>query len=240
VVTLTLQNLGKRFNRHWIFRHLNYTFQAGTAYAITGANGSGKSTLLQVLAGAVTLSEGKVELTTDHGPQTTGDNLQPATNIPENQNSALPVVRHLSSVVAPDKHHQYLSIAAPYLEVIEEMTLIEFLQFHFQFKPLLPGFTIPQIMEYVQLKGAAHKQIRHYSSGMKQRVKLAQAVFSYVPIVLLDEPLTNLDVKGEALYNGLIENFCKHRLTIVCSNAEAEMHFCKERLAIEQFSLQNK
>ncbi len=206
VVTIDLQNVGKRFNRHWVFRHINYTFQSGTAYAITGANGSGKSTLLQVLSGAITLSEGNVLISTTNGQQ------------------------------AVEKHYQHLAIAAPYLEVIEEMTLIEFLEFHFQFKPTLPGFTVPQIIEYVQLKTAGNRQIRHYSSGMKQRVKLAQAIFSNVPIVLLDEPLTNLDVKGEALYNQLIDNFCKQRITIVCSNAEAEMHFCKERLAIEQFA----
>lgn len=213
VVKLELQDLGKRFNRHWIFRHVNYTFYSGKAYAITGANGSGKSTLLQVLSGAVTLSEGKVEISV--GSEQLAENSWKR--------------------IAPENHHQNLTVSAPYLEVIEEMTLAEFLEFHFQFKPKLSGFTIPQIMEYVQLKSAAHKQIRHYSSGMKQRVKLAQAIFSDVPIVLLDEPLTNLDIKGEALYNDLIENFCKHRITIVCSNAEAEMHFCKERLEISQF-----
>lgn len=208
---LQLENLGKRFNRHWIFRHLNYTFQSGIAYAITGANGSGKSTLLQVLSGAVTLSEGSVKLTIDWS--------QRATNI-----------------IAPEKHYQQLSVAAPYLEVIEEMTLTEFLEFHFRFKPMRPGFTIPKIIELVQLKTAANRQIRHYSSGMKQRVKLAQAIFSDVPIILLDEPLTNLDTKGEELYNQLVENFCKDRLLIICSNNEAEMHFCKERLSIENYT----
>ena len=212
MVILELENLGKRFNRHWIFRHLNYIFEAEKFYAITGANGSGKSTLLQVIAGAVTLSEGKVKLVES--------SRQSAENTTE---------------IVSEKHHQFLSIAAPYLEVIEEMTLIEFFEFHFRFKPLLPGFSIVQIIEMVQLQAAANRQIRQYSSGMKQRVKLAQAIFSNVPIVLLDEPLTNLDTKGEELYNYLIEAFCKNRLTIVCSNNEAEMHFCKERLDVEQY-----
>jgi ATPase subunit of ABC transporter with duplicated ATPase domains len=58
---ITLNNVGKRFNREWIFRHCNYQFQQGNSYAITGSNGSGKSTLLQVISGALTHSEGNIE-----------------------------------------------------------------------------------------------------------------------------------------------------------------------------------
>jgi ABC-type multidrug transport system ATPase subunit len=54
---LTAENLGKRFNREWIFRNFNYSFQPGV-YAITGPNGSGKSTLLQVLWGQLPPSQG--------------------------------------------------------------------------------------------------------------------------------------------------------------------------------------
>jgi ABC-type multidrug transport system ATPase subunit len=206
---LELKNVGKRFNRNWIFRHLNYTFKSGTAYAITGANGSGKSTLLQVLAGATTLSEGNILMAKD-----------------ENTTSSIP----------PENHYRNLSIAAPYLELIEEMTLTEFLQFHFQFKPILTDYNVSTIIQFIQLKNAANRQIRHYSSGMKQRVKLAQAIFSNVPVVLLDEPLTNLDVHGIELYYQLIENFCTNRMVIICSNSESEMHFCTERLVIENFT----
>jgi ABC-type Mn2+/Zn2+ transport system ATPase subunit len=60
-MTISLSNAGKRYNREWIFRQVNYTFQAGQFYAITGPNGSGKSTLLQALGGALLLSEGVSE-----------------------------------------------------------------------------------------------------------------------------------------------------------------------------------
>src|SRR5438874_8368180 len=60
-MNIQLTNAGKRFNRDWIFRRLNYTFQQGISYAITGPNGSGKSTLLQTIAGAIAPSEGIVE-----------------------------------------------------------------------------------------------------------------------------------------------------------------------------------
>ena len=57
-MTIFLSDAGKRFNRDWIFRHLNYQFEAGQSYAITGPNGSGKSTLLQALSGSMYINEG--------------------------------------------------------------------------------------------------------------------------------------------------------------------------------------
>ena len=205
-MTISLSDAGKRFNRDWIFRHVNYNFISGNSYAIVGPNGSGKSTLLQVISGAVGLSEGNV-------------------------------VSRESSAVSPaaENVYQYISIAAPYLEVIEEMTIVEFLEFHQNFKPLLPDASIKEIISVVGLESAAQKQIRYYSSGMKQRVKLAQAIFSDVPVILLDEPCTNLDLTGIALYQQLIETYCKDRLVIVSSNDEAEYGFCKERINMMRY-----
>jgi ABC-type multidrug transport system ATPase subunit len=199
---ISLTNAGKRFNRDWIFRNFNYEFIAGNAYAITGPNGSGKSTLLQVIGGAIAMSEGELKY-----------------------NSA-------GNKVETDKEYNYIAIAAPYLDVIEEMSVTEFLQFHQKFKPLLPSLDIKQIIHRVGLEQAADKQIRFYSSGMKQRVKLAQAIFSNVPVVLLDEPCTNLDGEGIALYQQLINEYCKERLVIVSSNDEQEYGFCGNKINI--------
>jgi ABC-type multidrug transport system ATPase subunit len=131
--------------------------------------------------------------------------------------------------------YRHISIAAPYLEVIEEMTVTEFLHFHQSFKPLLPALSIKEIISSIGLEAAADKQIRYYSSGMKQRVKLAQAIFSDVPVILLDEPCTNLDAQGIALYQQLIDDYCKDRLVIVSSNDKAEYGFCKERINILEY-----
>jgi ABC-type multidrug transport system ATPase subunit len=122
---------------------------------------------------------------------------------------------------------RFFSIAAPYLETIEEMTAIEFLKFHHQFKPLMSGMPVSQILERVGLKDAADKQIRYYSSGMKQRLKLAQAFFSDTPVLLLDEPTTNLDGPGIAMYHELIQDFTAERLLIISSNDPMEYSFCQ-------------
>jgi ABC-type multidrug transport system ATPase subunit len=227
---ISLINAGKRFNRDWIFRNFNYGFIAGTAYAITGPNGSGKSTLLQVIGGAMMMSEGTVKY--EVGSQKSevgGRKSERESGTPQ---SAVSIE---TKEVSVDQAFQYIAIAAPYLELIEEMTLTEFLQFHGQFKSFLPELTIPKIIAEIGLQNAAHKQIRYYSSGMKQRVKLAQAIFSNVPCVLLDEPCTNLDAAGIELYHQLISDHCNNRLIIVSSNDEQEYSFCKERISITDY-----
>ena len=196
---------GKRFNRDWIFRNFSYEFIKGGHYAITGPNGSGKSTLLQVLAGAIVSSEGNILY--ESGEQK----------------------------LVTDNIFTSLAIAAPYLEVVEEMTLMELLHFHRIFKPFLPGVQEKDIVTIMGLQVAAHKQIRYYSSGMKQRVKLAQAIFSDTPCLLLDEPCTNLDEAGTQLYHQLIEKYCKDRLVIVSSNDKQEYSFCREVVNIMNY-----
>lgn len=201
---IKMSKTGKRFNREWIFRNADLEFNSSTSYAITGPNGSGKSTLLQCIGGMLQLSEGKIQYE-DPGK---------------------------ASELKDEEVYKQISFCAPYLDVIEEMTLTEFLQFHNQFKPFSNKFSIEGIIEEIELKGAAHKQIRFYSSGMKQRVKLAQAIFSDCSIVLLDEPCSNLDTKGIELYHSLIEKYCKERLVIVCSNDEVEYSFTTERISV--------
>lgn len=207
---ILLTKVGKRYNRDWIFRHLDYEFSPGNSYAITGPNGSGKSTLLQVIAGALVHTEGKLS-------------YYPAAKANGNFDSA--------------NAYQYLSIAAPYLELIEEMTLHEFLDFHRHFKPFLNQLSNAEIASSVGLKTSLNKQIRYFSSGMKQRTKLAQAILSETPVVLLDEPCTNLDEEGIALYHSLIAAYGRNRLLIVSSNDRQEYDFCEKRLSILDYKI---
>jgi ABC-type multidrug transport system ATPase subunit len=115
------------------------------------------------------------------------------------------------------------------------MTSMEFLRFHQSFKPFLPSMSLPAIIDAVGLAAAAHKQIRFFSSGMKQRIKLAQALFSNTPILLLDEPTTNLDAEGIALYQHLIREYSAGRLVIVSSNDPQEYDFCEKVINIMEY-----
>lgn len=201
-MTISLNQAGKRYNYDWIFRKVTYTFRAGGRYAILGPNGSGKSTLLQVISGHQHQNEGSVSYL-----------LQDKT-------------------VPADTFYQHFSLAAPALELIEELTLKETLRFHLQFKQLLPGFTPEKVIAAISLEHAADKQLRHYSSGMRQRVKLALAIFSNTPVLLLDEPCTNLDTTGIKLYQDLIAQYAPGRTLIISSNDEQEYFMCEERLSI--------
>lgn len=197
---ITVNNAGKRFNRDWIFRNIRQEFTQGNHYAITGYNGSGKSTFLQCVAGALYINEGSIDYS--NGTET----------------------------IKPEEQFTYLSICAPYLEVIEEMTSLEFLQYHNSFKPFIQGADPISILEEIGLSHTKDKQIRHFSSGMKQRVKLAQAFFTDTPVLLLDEPCTNLDQKGFDLYTHLISQYCGSRLVLISSNDSNEYQSCSAEI----------
>jgi len=204
-MTITLENIGRRFNRDWIFRGVNYTFTAGNSYAVLGPNGSGKSTLLQVLNSSLTPSEGKI-IFTDNGKD-----------------------------IEPAAVYNKLSLAAPYLELIEEFSLSEVIDFHFQFKDFLPGMDRKAVIELLNMHASRNKLVRYFSSGMKQRLKLALAFCSDTEMLMLDEPTSNLDTQGVDWYLSLIEQFAANRLTIICSNQEHEYSFCKEKLSITDY-----
>lgn len=199
---IILENIGRRFNREWIFRNVNYTFQQGQSYAILGANGSGKSTLLQIIASSLTSSEGIINY--------------------QEKDKTLDV----------ESVYSRLSLAAPYLELIEEFTLLEQIKFHFKFKPYHHEMDAASIMALLDLEKSKNKSIKYFSSGMKQRVKLALAFCSDTAVLLLDEPTSNLDTQGIDWYLNLVNRFSKNRLTIICSNQAHEYQFCDNKLDI--------
>lgn len=107
---IELTGLGKKFNRDWIFKGIDVTIASSDRVAIIGPNGSGKSTLLQVISGVLSPNAGTIAF----------------------QNAGVDI--------SVENIYKNISIAAPYLELPEEMTLMELIQFHFSFKDQL-GFT---------------------------------------------------------------------------------------------------
>lgn len=205
MLKIELQHIHKRFGQEDILSDVNIVLDQPSSTALLGINGSGKSTLLQIIAGFVLPTKGKLVYTDDN------------------------------KTIEPDQQYQHISYCAPYLEVIEEMNLTEYLSYHFSFKKA--SLTIPEMISYIGLEHAKHKLIDHYSSGMKQRVKLAQAIFADTPIVLLDEPCTNLDSQGIALYRSMISDFCTNKILIVASNDHNEYDVCQQHIQMNQFKL---
>jgi len=131
--------------------------------------------------------------------------------------------------------YDQISIAAPYLELVEELTTIEHFKFHATFKSLVDTLSIQEMIQLIGLENATHKQIRYFSSGMKQRLKLALAIFSTSPILLLDEPCSNLDKEGYVLYKELIQKYAMHKLIIVGSNDPEEYAFCTQQINLMDY-----
>jgi len=206
MLEIMLDNVGKRFISGWVFRSLSSKISAGEAVVILGSNGSGKSTLLRILSGSLTPSQGDVSF-----------NLN-------------------DEVLAEDQVYKEVAIAAPYLELIEEYTLNEHIAFHFQFKKPLKGLDTSKIAGLINLQDDIARPVKQYSSGMLQRVKLGLAILSDTPVLLLDEPATNLDSDGVSWYNQLLKKHRNGRTVVICSNRrEEEYHFCDRELIMENY-----
>ena len=209
---VVLEGLGKRFRYEWIFRHMSLSLSAGQAYAVLGSNGIGKSTFMRVLSGQTTPSAGAVNMS------------------------------YAGKNVEIEDFYKYVSYAAPYIDLLEELTLAEMIDFHQKFKTLQAGLDTPAVIEWLGFQKSKDKQVRFFSSGMKQRLKLALAIGSTSPVLLLDEPTTNLDAQGVAWYQEAIAKFGQKssdteggRLVVVASNIGHDYLFCNHQLNISDY-----
>jgi len=202
---VTLGDIGKRYaSAHWVFKGLSLTIHAGDRIAITGNNGSGKSTLLQIIAGLISPSVGQVQYF-DQG-------------------------KELDKEIAL----QQMYFTAPYLELIQEFSVIELLQFHFKFKPLIRTENFSTLIQALYLEGNERKWIKNLSSGMKQRLKLGLMFYSGSHLILLDEPTTNLDEQGIQWYHEHIMRLPPEAIVIVASNQKQEYIFCDKIIQMEK------
>ena len=201
------ENIGKKFNREWIFRNLSFTLQNKQSLAITGPNGSGKSTLLQILSGYTPASEGTFRY------------------------------QKGKMIVQEDELYKHVSYAAPYLELVEEMTLTEMISFHRSFKPFADSISTEQFIRNIRMENAAEKEIRFFSSGMKQRVKLALALYTDTPVLILDEPTSNLDNTGIEWYLEEIKKQLGKKIVLIGSNQRYEYDFCDGEINVMKTSL---
>jgi ABC-type multidrug transport system ATPase subunit len=191
-ISINTQALSKRFNREWIFRNLDFQFNPGKVYAITGPNGSGKSTLLHVLWGQV--------------PQTSG------------------TIHYVSSAatIPVEEVHQQVAIAAPYMDLIEDFTLREMLNFHFRLRKIRYGLSIDNLLEIMYLRESQDKFIRNFSSGMKQRLKLGLAFYTEASLIFFDEPGSHLDAVAFVWYRDQLKKLPADCLIFIGSNDPEE------------------
>lgn len=205
-ITIQVTNAGKKFGREWIFRKVDLEIKPTEKIVILGLNGSGKSTLLQAMTGYLTLNEGSV----------TYSNHQ--------QN------------IEDEQQYKLISLASPYLELVEDFTLLEQIEHTNIYKPFLNHLSISQVVELSGLSAHKDKFIKLFSSGMRQRLKLTLAILADAPVLFLDEPTTNLDATVIDWYKNMIATYAMHKTIIVCSNSiKEEYAFCERIITMEDF-----
>jgi len=201
---VVLHQATKSFGREHVLRGVSHTFLSGSRTALLGPNGSGKSTLLQIVAGALAPTSGIV------------------------------THRLTGETVDPEAVYRHIAISAPYLGLYEDLSLSETIGFHRRFKPLLPGIGVDELARTAYLHHDLEKPVRHFSSGMKQRLKLALAILSDTPLLLLDEPCSNLDGRAIEWYGELLRQHLGVRTLLVASNRQAsETAMCQSELDLE-------
>ena len=201
---LILENLGKKYEGNWIFRNVNLSLPSGSRLLITGKNGSGKSTLAKTIAGLILPSEGKIQY------------------------------KIQSDILTEDNAYKSIQLSGPYIDLVEDFTLEEFLHFHAKFKSF--HLSVNELIELGYFVEHRHKYIRNFSSGMKQRVKLLVSLLSDVPLTIVDEPTANLDEKGTQWYHELVKQFADTKTIVVCSNSPlVDAQFCTQSLNIEDY-----
>jgi len=185
---LDVTALKKTFNRRVIFHDISFAVRAGETLLITGRNGSGKSTLVKIISNILTPTEGKVEFTSRSGLFT-----------------AFP--------------QSLVGLVSPYLQLYEEFSARENLQLALAIRGMVPNESaIDSLLERLSLRARMNDHVQTFSSGMKQRVKLAMALIHQPPIFILDEPMSNLDEDGIMNVRELMAEHKKNGLLVVATN----------------------
>ena len=202
---IVLEGLQKKFGKQHILQDVSYTFQTGSKTVILGSNGSGKSTLIKILSGSLEATEGS------------------------------PVYTFEGSNVTAKSAGLHVGIAAPYVALNPMFSLKETLAFHERFCPFPEGFKLTDWLYKAGLAAHEDKRLSTFSSGMLQRVRLLLAVANDRPLLLLDEPLSNLDAEGVQFYTELIRSFALSKTIIVGSNYQKdEYSYCTDELLLEK------
>ena len=202
MVKIEAIELGKKFKNEWIFKNLNAVFEFNQPTAIIGPNGSGKSTLMQVLANVIPQNVGKINYS------------------------------HFDKAIKEEEIFKKIAYSAPYTELIEEFTLKETIAFHVRFKAFINNISESDFINMLDFQKHADKQIKFFSSGMKQKLKLGLAFYDNSEMLFLDEPSSNLDKKTTDWYLEEVQKAASIKSVIISSNEPKEYIFCKNHINI--------
>ena len=201
---LSIQKLSKAFRQRNVFKDLSFIISSGSRFAITGPNGSGKSTLLKILSAGALPTSGKINY------------------------------KLIDQDVPEDQVYKHLHFIAPYNTVIEELTLPELFHFHQKLGLLKQFRSYKDWTSRLEYEFKDAQQIKSFSSGMKQRIRLGLALLDDRPLVLLDEPGSNLDEKGKSWFYNLLDQLTPYQTLVIASNDQREIEYCDQAIQLGQ------
>ena len=190
-----------RFGRRRLFDDLTVTVEPGAPLSVVGDNGSGKSTLLGLFAGLLAPTGGAVRL--EVGGRT----------------------------VEPRDVPRTVGFVAPALDLYDALSARETLGFLARARALPnAGPRLDAVLDRVGLATRADDPVAAFSTGMRQRLRLATALLHDPPVLLLDEPGATLDGAGRDLVASLIAD--ETRVVVVATNDPAEAGLCARRVTL--------
>ena len=205
VISLEIRDVHKYYGPRVVLDGINFSASSGCT-VIIGPNGSGKSTLLRIIAGLVSPSDGNVVFS-EGGVE-------------------------LPSAARRD----IIGLVAPEVALYNDLSALENLQFFARVRGLsLPEIELTGLLAYLGLEGREHDRLGSYSSGMRQRAKYAVALLHKPPVLLLDEPSTNLDDSGIAVAERVIEHQRQTGLVIIATNQATEVELGDQIIRLESW-----
>ncbi len=195
-ISISFSDVAKRYDMRVVFRAVTGEALPGEVLVITGPNGSGKSTLLAILCGLLRPTRGEVRYRSRGGDD-----------------------------ISRDAWGRHLGVVAPAMAVYEELTALENLRFYARVRGLaLDDADHRELLERVGLDPDRKTPVRGYSTGMAQRLKIAQALLHDPGVLFLDEPSSNLDPSGQDWLEVHVETLVDEGRTIVlATNDRREM-----------------
>lgn len=203
-ISISFKDVAKRYDARVVFKGVSGEAEPGEVLVLTGPNGSGKSTLLAILSGLLRPTRGEVH-------------------------------HHLDGHEVPRAiWGRHLGVVAPSMAVYDELTAMENLRFFARVRGLAgDDAALASLLDRVGLDPARTTPVRGFSTGMAQRLKIAQALLHEPALLFLDEPGSNLDPAGQDWLEEQVAAFATAGRTIVlATNDRREMSWGERRVAL--------
>lgn len=208
-VSFYANNVCKEFNHKKLFDNISFEISSGSALAITGKNGSGKSTFVKILSGVLEATKGTWEL------------------------------KKNDSLIPHSEYYKYIGLVSPYLNLYDEFSGIENLQFIAKIRGLNTfAHESEKLLTDFGLYKQRKKEVKYYSSGMKQRLKYCAALLHKPDVLFLDEPQSNLDSEGISVVRTYMKVQSERGILVFATNDRDDLSYATKIIDLTSLNIE--